>query len=90
MSDEKILVYFWSDFSNLLRNELQTAGYDTNPSDTPDTIVIKWLNVLKRRIEPKPRKICMAQGFSCPLDLNPGLEILKAKIETGEDLNFYI
>ncbi|MCE0881290.1 hypothetical protein [Pseudomonas putida] len=55
---------------------------------TPDKdICVLFHHAGKRRIEPRPRQVVLANTFECPQELNPGWTVLRNKIEAGADLS---
>jgi hypothetical protein len=78
---------FYSDWIKHMKDQLTSSGYESKPEDSPDETGLKFFNTLRSRIPIKPRKILTSKEFSCPLDLQDGLNLLKGKIEKGEDAN---
>jgi hypothetical protein len=78
---------FVSDWTQHMRDQLLSSGYETRSDDSPDETGLKFFNVLHRRISTKPRRILISNEFSCPLNLQDGLNVLKRKVLNGEDAN---
>ncbi|HBL12132.1 MAG TPA: hypothetical protein DD379_12125, partial [Cyanobacteria bacterium UBA11162] len=79
-------INFLADGSNFLRSKLQSMGYLVSETESPEQISLKYFNLLKRLIPSYPRQVLVSNKFSCPLELQNGLEIIKKKIHNGEDL----
>jgi hypothetical protein len=76
------------DFAEILRNRLIVAGYSVPVNDSPEEVCFKYLNALRRRINPNPRVVLVAKGFS-PEPHTEAIETIKHKAEIGEDLTTY-
>lgn len=74
-----------ADLSRIMREELNSAGFDTSSISDKD-IPIKYFTVSLRTIKKKPRTVVKATGFTCPTDLQEGLALLEDKIINGESL----
>ncbi|MEI6609922.1 MAG: hypothetical protein WCO53_09300 [Deltaproteobacteria bacterium] len=82
----KLKADFVNDWMAVLKDILVNHwGYDTT-GIPDDEIPLVYFNAELRRIEKRLRKIEYATGFSCPDELKKGLEVLKNKIETGQDI----
>lgn len=81
---------FQKDFNDMLIAELAEYNLTIDPTESSDKIRLMFFNFKRRLIEPIPRKIFISDVFSCPPELEPGLDILKEKIEKGEDLTPYL
>ena len=81
---------FLSDWMEILKSELINFGYSIKPNDDYKNICMKYFNIRKRLIEPKPRKVLTSNEFNCSNDYLNGLSILKRKIENGESLIPYL
>jgi hypothetical protein len=77
---------FFADVVGQARSRLQQAGYAVNVSENAEEVCIKYFNIAKRRVQPQPRRIVFSQEFTCPANLQPGLDELRKKSETGENL----
>lgn len=85
--DPAIIMNFHSDLAEFAREQLVTAGYKTDLSEKPEATIMKFLNVAKRRIAPKPRKVLISKEFSCPPALKAGVNEVLRKAARGEDLS---
>jgi hypothetical protein len=74
------------DFAEILRQRLDNAGYPPVPNESDDGAIVRYLNVLNRMIEPRPRVTKKAAAFACPAAHEAGLRELLAKSEAGSDL----
>lgn len=76
---------FKTDFSAIMRRELEEAGFDTSGISEKD-LPIKYFTISMRLIEKRPRVIYKAADFVCPPDLEAGLQLLESKITNGDSL----
>lgn len=74
------------DLAAILRVELLAKGYDLPTDVTDDGVVEGYLNILNRQIPARPRAFHESLAINCPLELTPGYEELKRKVEVGESL----
>lgn len=63
---------FIHDHAEILRQRLDAAGYGRVAGETDEDSIARYLNVLNRRVEPRPRQTKMAAGFACPPDVTVG------------------
>lgn len=77
------------DFAGLLRQRLTAKGYSAQGSETDEETFTRYLNVLNRSIEPRPRATKKAAGFSCPPDHQAGLDSLIKLSESGSNIRPY-
>lgn len=75
----------FSDWANLVRQNLSSQLFNVNGINN-DEISILHYTLKKRLIFNKPRKIHKSNVFTCPRNLQDGLELLENKIENGENL----
>ena len=82
----KLNANFFSDWVEILKGILSNdLGYNiTNIPD--DEIPFVYFNTEQRLVENRPREIHLSDHFSCPSELERGWEILKNKIESGQDI----
>jgi hypothetical protein len=71
------------DYGGLLRQRLAAKGYPAPTSETDGETLTRYLNMLKRSIEPRPRVTKKAAGFTCPPDHQAGLDALIEVSEAG-------
>ncbi|MGE0637121.1 MAG: hypothetical protein AB7P01_11815 [Bacteroidia bacterium] len=77
---------FDSDFNEMLINELSDYHYSVDISESSDKIKMKYFNFKRRLIQPIKRQIFISKEFTCPPDLQVGLDIVKAKFINGENV----
>jgi hypothetical protein len=75
----------FADWIEIAKTELQTEGYQTDDLDD-DKLSILYFALQKKLIKSKPRKILKSDIFSCPTELQAGLNLLEEKIINGDDL----
>lgn len=80
----EIKIDFYKDWTSHLRDVLEKAGYA--PASDPEDVSIQYFNLLRRLVLAVPRTILIAKEFSCPTESQPGLDLVKEKIEQGIDL----
>lgn len=76
------------DFADVLRQRLLAAGFPSR-SETDEETIARYLNVLNRKIEPRPRRTRKSATFTCPPDHQAGLDELLRISEAGGDLRPY-
>ncbi len=77
------------DFADLLRRRLAVKGYPAPPTETDEETLTRYLNMLNRSIEPRPRVTKKAAGFACPPDHQVGFDALIMVSEVGGNLRPY-
>ncbi|MEZ8057222.1 hypothetical protein [Vibrio splendidus] len=80
---------FYADWVDLLRDILVNYwGYDATEVRRIDNekLPIHYFNAEQRRVESTSRTIKYSDVFHCPAELNSGWELLKNKMESGNDL----
>ena len=82
----EVEINFLADGSDFLRSQLRAMRYSASETESPEQISLKYFNLLKRLIPSYPRQVLVSNKFSCPVELEMGLEIIKKKIRNGEDL----
>ena len=53
---------------------------------SPEELCHRYLNLRRRLVSPGPRTVLLAHEFTCPPDLAGDFELVRRKIEVGEDL----
>lgn len=82
--------YFDRDYDDFIKNELANHGYSIANNLSSDEIRTEYLNLLKRLLPEKHRKVFVSKELICPTELQSGFENLKRKIENGENLKPYL
>lgn len=82
----KLNANFYRDWVEILKGILSNDwGYDI--SNIPDDdLPFVYFNIEQRLVENRQREIHISNHFSCPPELERGWEILKNKIESGQDI----
>lgn len=83
----KIEMDFRSDWTSILKKRIQVSGYNVESTWDDSTISDVYFNLVRRLIEPKPRKVVQSREFKCPPEFVRGLEWIKDKAIRGGDLN---
>lgn len=73
------------DWTNILKNQLESQGYDTDGL-SDEKIGILYFSSQMRLISTKPRNVLISKEFNCPPELQDGLESLKLKIKNGDSI----
>jgi hypothetical protein len=76
-------------FAEVLRRRLAAVGYPRINGESNEDTITRYLNVLNRRIEPRPRQTRQSAEFSCPPEHQAGLDALLKVSEAGGDLRPY-
>lgn len=88
-----------NDFENFLRSQilntsniLQEIKYESQLEEIEDVdeLCRLYLNLRRRLIEPRSRKIVKSNEFNCPSHLEENLDELEEKITQGEDLTPFL
>ena len=77
---------FKKDCAEILRERLKAAGYVVDSDVVLEQVLIKYFNVLKRRIASQPRTVITSKEFACPEEFKAGLSLIVKKAANGEDL----
>ena len=75
-----------NDFIQYLKNQINKTGFFSVNGDP----IYAYFNLLKRLIEPKPRKVVKSKEFSYPKEYDLALEELENKITIGQNLTPYM
>jgi hypothetical protein len=76
----------YGDWVNLVRDDLASQGYPPSGKESDEEIIVRVINLERRSIASLPREVHCAQGFTVPANLQAGFDLVKGKIEHGEDL----
>ncbi|MEQ8475441.1 hypothetical protein [Fulvivirga sp.] len=82
----KATLNFDTDFDEILIHELSDHNFSVDPTSDSDKIRMKYFNYKRRLIQPVPRSVLTSKEFNCPAELQKGLEIVKTKIQNGDNL----
>lgn len=77
---------FQANLAELVGEHMQQIGFPSPPSASPGDVLLHWHRLTNRLIEPKPRKLSIAEGLTSPQEHAKGLELIKQKIEAGAEL----
>jgi len=75
-----------------LETVISTFNY-TNQIDeheSVDSIYLKYLNLIRRRVEPKPRQVLQSRELVCPPGYEQSLKDIEKEIIKGEDITPYL
>jgi hypothetical protein len=89
-STMKLKANFVRDWLDMLDDILKNQwGYDTSgvPSDE---LPYLYFNAEKRRPDARPRKVEIADTFSCPSDLQEGWNRFRSLVESGADITAHL
>ncbi len=82
----RVKIDFVRDYAEVLRQRLTAAGYAAVAGEKNEDTIMRYLNVLNRRIEPRRRQTKKASTFICPANLQAGLQLLIDLSEKGDSL----
>lgn len=86
----KLEAYFVRDWLDLLADILQSHwGYDIS-GVSPDELSYLYFNAEQRRPDQRPRKVEVADSFSCPPELQAGWDRLRSLVESGLDITAHL
>jgi hypothetical protein len=85
----RLKIDFVSDWRNIMANQLAALGYKVSNTDSTETVSLKYWNVVHRTIKPQPREFREAVGFTVPAQHRRAYEIIRQKVEHGDDLRPY-
>lgn len=83
-------VDFFADFATSAARQLAAWGHAVPSGSTARDIVIQFVNLQRRRIEPRPRTVHVAAELVVPTSVHAGFELVKKTAETGGDLNLHL
>lgn len=87
---KKIEMNFVLDWQNSIIEEMKEEGLEFSESEPKDSLIIWYLNYLRRKVSKQPRKVYKSQEFSCPEELEKGLSNLIGALENGDDITPYL
>ena len=85
MQNDPILMDFFSDFANECMLQLLSAGYTVSPSPDSESLIRAYLNVRRRRVPIRSRKVEKA-NYTVPAILVDGDRAFLKKVVAGDDL----
>ena len=83
-------VDFFADYAAAAARKLAEWGHAVPSRAAPHEIVTIFINLERRRIDPRPRTVHIAAGLVVPADVQSGFELVKKVAETGGDLNLHL
>lgn len=86
----KLIADFVADWENHLKHIMENQWSMDLSSVPQNEIPFIYGNAIARRIEPRKRQVVLSNEFSCPSDHQVGWNVLKKKIEDGEDLSAHL
>lgn len=85
MQETKIInLNLVNQFNLFMKSRLEEMGVSKGFS--LDEACFQYLNLRRKLVDPLPRKVHFSKEFYCPEDLKAGLNLVKSKIEKGEDI----
>lgn len=76
-----------SDLGNLCKAELLNMDYKDITSHDPEELCTIYLNAIFRRVALRPRVFHQSRKLKVPSDLQAGFDLLKNKVQNGQDLS---
>lgn len=83
----RVEMNFYEDWIEHLKEKLFSLGYGVSSTEKPQDISIKFFNLLKRIVDPVPRKVLVAKEFSYPPEYDQIVKEIQEKVEKGQDLS---
>lgn len=83
----QVVIDFLSDWAELQRGELVKLGIKTSAGASAQDVSFAYWNVRRRFVEAHPRAVLLADTFSCPASVEPGLRRLRDRFDRGDDVN---
>lgn len=81
-----LIADFRADLQAMARQHLTAEWGAAVAAISDDDVLIAYFDALRRRPSMRPRKIWIADDFSCPPEYQAGWEQLQKKVADGEDL----
>jgi hypothetical protein len=78
------------DFDDTIRNILNSEGYIVDMAIDSQNLRIKYFNYEKRMLPKLSRQVLISNVFLCPPEQQEGWELLKVKLEQGQDLKSHL
>jgi hypothetical protein len=75
-----------ADLAQMCAEELHAMGYQNITTSDPTLLCERYLNALYRRVQPRKRNFHISRQLQVPSDMQAGFELLKKKVEDGDDL----
>ena len=88
MHNNQVFADFFVDFADECARQLRGAGYSVPSPTDHEGIIRSYLNVHRRRVSIRPRRIHKAT-YSVPMHLVDGEREFLAKVVSGDDLRLY-
>lgn len=82
----RAILNFNKDFDEMLITELSDYNFTIDASIESEKLRMKYFNFKRRLIQPIPRQVLISNEFVCPPELQKGFDIVKNKLEKGENL----
>ena len=75
-------INLFADLADALRERTSTLGFDVGDVENDNHATVRlWSKIRRYQIDPHPRRIKKATGFSCPEEHTTGLRQLEKAIE---------
>ncbi len=79
----------YKDLNVVCQNYLERAGYKVHES-SKFSVLKQYLNVLRRAILAKPRKVKIYPSLVCPKEYQQGFDSLISNLQLGHNVNMYL
>lgn len=70
----------------MLRAKLARGAFPASPADSSETIALRYFNVQRRLIRPKPRTVHRTSSFLTSPSIQAGFQLVEGKFIRGDDL----
>jgi hypothetical protein len=81
-----IEIDFVNDWAEGVRQQLAANGYPVASTVSYEELCHRFLNLRQRSVSVVPRTVLISREMICPPELRSGLDLVREKIERGEDL----
>lgn len=82
----KVKINFHRDWARILKHDIGSQGYKVKQGTSDENISLQYFNLQRRLITPVPREVLFSNNFTCPNQLQAGLDSVVEKITKGESI----
>jgi hypothetical protein len=91
----RVTMNFMDDLRDILAAQLIAEGFEVKPDDDVDTLLVRHINIVHRRLPVRPRRVEYSRELRQRLDTlsveqREAIERIEASSARGEDLNPYL
>lgn len=82
----QVKIDFHRDWARLLKHNIELQGYKVRQGTSDENISLQYFNLQRRLVTPVPREVLFSNNFTCPVQLQAGLDSVVEKIAKGESI----